>query len=163
MKVPDDIKQFVSNARYYLEAANKLPPPTKDAAHILLLITAWENIIIADRQLHSWATNEPINPKLLKDHEAKLDEMSKDSYVQRIIVGPSGKGTPAKEIKYATGIELKKLRSLCLYGSSNETHEVAKLFERHWFSDSFRRSLVNKTEWTEMSIRIYEELEQDNQ
>jgi hypothetical protein len=89
--------------------------------------------------------------------------MSKDSYVQRIIVGPPGEGIEAKEIKYTTGMELKKLRSLCLYGSSSETHEVAKLFERRWFSDNFRRSLVNKIEWTEMSIRIYEELEQGNQ
>jgi hypothetical protein len=158
MTVPNEIKQFVSNARYYLEAANKFPPPTKDAAHILLLITSWENIVIADKQLHAWASGGQVDPKLLRDHEAKLDEISKDSYVQRIIVGPAGKGIPAQEIKYATGKELKELRELCQYGSSSETHEVSKLFARHWFSDDFRRGLVNKIEWTEMSIDIYEKL-----
>lgn len=157
MHVPESVKQFLSNARYYLEAAEQLPPPTKDAAHILLLITAWENVVIADKQLHAWALGENIDPKLLRDHEAKLKEINERAYVERVIVGPPGKHVPAQEIDYA-GSQLKKLRELCLYGSDNETHEVAKLFRRHWFSDDFRRELVNKIKWTEMSIRIYEKL-----
>jgi hypothetical protein len=159
MKVPDEIKQFTSNARYYLEAADKFPSPTKDAAQILLLTISWENIIIADKKLHGRAVKEKIDPKLLRSHEAKLDEVSKDSHVLRVIVGPPGKGIPAKEIKYVTGAQLQKLREICQYGADNETHQLATLFHRGWHSDDFRRSLQNKIEWTEMNIRIYEELE----
>lgn len=156
MKVPNEIKQFTSNARYYLEAADKFPSPTKDAAQILLLTISWENIIIADQKFHSWAVNEKLDPKLLRSHEAKLDEMSKDSHVLRVIVSEPGKHIPVKEIRYRTGLQLKTLREICQYGTNDETHELAKLFYRGWHSDDFRRSLQNKIEWTELSIRLCE-------
>ncbi|HET9174033.1 MAG TPA: hypothetical protein VFN56_01990 [Candidatus Saccharimonadales bacterium] len=161
MSVPDEIRQFVSNARYYLEAADKFPSPTKDAAQILLLTISWENIIIADKKLHGWAVKEKLDPKLLRSHEAKLDEISKDSHILRVIVEQPGKHIPVKKVKYETGAQLQKLREICQYGADDETHELATLFYRGWHSDSFRRSLHNKIEWTELTIRIYEELEQD--
>lgn len=157
MQVPNEIKQFTSNARYYLEAADKHPSPTKDAAQILLLTISWENIVLADKKLHSWAMkNEGIDPKLQKSHEAKLDAVSKDAYISRVIVGTPGLGTPTKQIDYRSGDELSKLRMICQYGKDNETHEVAEIFHSGWHSDDFRRSLQNKIEWTEMLLSIYE-------
>lgn len=158
MNVPNAIKQFTSNARYYLEAADKFPSPTKDAAQILLLIIAWENVVLADKKIHSWAMSESTDPKLLRSHEVKLDAISKDGYVLRVITGIPGSGTLVKEISFKTGAELKKLREICQYGADDETHELAKLFHRGWHSDNFRRSLQNKIEWTEMMIGIYEGL-----
>ena len=159
MKVPNEIKQYTSNARYFLEAADKHPSPTKDAAQILLLTIAWENIVIADKKLHAWVFKGNIQPNLLRSHEAKLDEISKDSFITRVIVGKPGGGVPTKEIKYNSGKDLSKLREICQYGDNNETHEVAKLFYRGWHTDNFRRSLQNKLDWTELGIRIYEELD----
>jgi hypothetical protein len=151
MKVPDEVKQFTANARLYLEAAFKFPPPTNNAVHILLLIYGWENVVLADSKVHAWAMSEDINPKLLRDHETKLNKVSKDAYIQHFING--------EEVRYSTGIQLKKLREICMYGLSDDTKNVANLFREHWFSDNFSRSLKNKVEWTEMSIKAFEALD----
>jgi len=160
MKLPRQIKQYSSNAQYYLQAADKFPSPTKDAVQILLLITGWENIILAEEELLSSQLDRLINPKLKKDHAVKLDKVDKNSFVERIIVSPKGKKIPAESIKYKTGQELKKLREICQYGLDNETFEVAELFRRHWFTDSLRNGLIQKIKWVNSWVNYIESIEE---
>ena len=53
-KIPKSVKAYISNARYYLESANQFPPLIRDGVRILLLLTARENIKIAEEELHAW-------------------------------------------------------------------------------------------------------------
>lgn len=62
--IPDSVKAHISNARYYLEAADKHPAPTKDAVHTLLLLVAWENIVIADTELSAWANEADVDERI---------------------------------------------------------------------------------------------------
>lgn len=146
----------IANARLYLEAAQKFPSPTNYAVQILLLLVSWENIIIADQEMHSWAQKSPIDRKLLKDHKEKL----KGAHgISRTIIGPPG--TPAKEEKYETPDALKKLREICQYGLSSGPQDINKMFERYWHTEGFERKLVNKIEWVELFVRLHEEILND--
>jgi hypothetical protein len=150
--IPDSAKDHISNARYYLEAANKLPPPTKDAAHILLLLISWENIVIADKELSAWATDKAIDPKIRKDHETKFKDAPE---ILRVIVGAPGAHTPARKIRFSSGKELTDLRLACQYGSTTESKAVREIFKTGWHADDFRRQLEAKIKWVEMLHEIY--------
>lgn len=152
-KIPISVKDHVSNARYYLKAASKFPSPTCDALHILLLLTAWENIQIAKEELSAWAQQTIPSKKLYKSHAYKFQ---KANPIIRIILGPPG--TPAQTITYSSDTDFEKLISTCRYGAKTGSKELATLFERGWHSDAFERSLINKIGWEEMMIEVYESL-----
>jgi len=158
MKVPSEIKHYASNAQHYLDAAGMFPEPINPAVEILLLITGWENIIIADKKLSEMASGLKIDTKVLKDHETKLNEIDENSRISRVIVGPPGKGIPAVTTDFKTGAELKRLRQICMFGDPTESHDLKYVFRKYWHTDNFSRGLRNKIKWTEMLIKIYEEL-----
>jgi hypothetical protein len=152
--VPVTIKDRVANARYYFDAAGKLPRPTQDAAHILLLLVGWENIAIADAELNAWANGDTAAERLYKDHASKLHGAPE---ILRVIIGPSG--TKPREIRFTTGRDFAELRLACQYGSSTESKSVQQIFERGWHPDSFQRELKSKIEWVELFIGQYEKLD----
>ena|SRR3990167_1854584 len=152
-RVPKVIHDHIINARLYLEAVQKFPSPTNYAVQILLLLVSWENIVIADQELHRWARKSPGNIKLLRDHEEKFKGAHS---ISRTIIGPPG--TPAKEEKYETPNELKKLRSICQYGLSSGSRDIKKMFERYWHTEGFERDLANKIKWVELFVGIHEDI-----
>jgi len=155
-KVPQIVRQRLANATYYLQTADALPPPTRDAAHILLLLVGWENAALAEHELHVWAHPVNLDPKVKRDHAAKLDAVDRLSSVQYVKLGPRGTHAPAITTQYSTGRELTKLREICQYGSDTETRDVAKLFHRGWHADDLRRGLHQKIEWIDAWIPLYE-------
>lgn len=155
--IPDSVKAHISNARYYLEAADKHPSPTKDAVHILLLLTGWENIAIADEELSAWAREEEVDERLYKSHAVKYKKVPK---VTRIILGPSG--TKPREITFSGGRNFEELRMACQYGSNTEGKEVRELFKKGWHLDGLRNGLIHRIGWVEMMVGIYEKLDSKN-
>lgn len=155
--IPDSVKAHISNARYYLEAADKHPAPTKDAVHTLMLLVAWENIVIADTELSAWANEADVDERIYKSHATKYKELPQ---VTRTILGPSG--TPPKEVKFSSGRDFEELRMATQYGSNTEGKDLRVLFERGWHLDGLRRGLINKIEWTEMMVDIYEKLDKES-
>ncbi len=149
--MPDSVKDHISNAHYYLKAAAKFPPPTQNAAHILLLLISWENIVIADSELSAWATRSDVNPQVYKDHAHKYKDAPE---IHRIILGPSG--TKPREIRFSSGRDFAELRLACQYGSNTESKKVSTIFNRDWDADDFQRALVSKIGWIEALIGIYE-------
>lgn len=152
-KIPKSILDHISNAKYYREAADKHPTPTQDAINILLLIIGWENIVIANEELKSWATNVKVAGSFYKSHSVKLKKIPQ---VTRIVLGPSG--TKPVEINVSKGKDFEKLRMMCQYGSNTETKEVKELFKSGWHTDGLRNGLIAKIRWVEMLIEIYEDL-----
>jgi hypothetical protein len=150
--MPDSIQAHISNARYYLDAANKHPAPTQDAVHILLQLIAWENIVIADEELSAWATEDDVDERLYKSHATKYKAVPE---VLRVILGPSG--TPPREIRYSSGRNFEELRMACQYGSNTEGKEVKELFKKGWHLDELRNGLIGKIEWVELFIKIHQE------
>lgn len=142
----------IANARYYLEAADKHPQPTRDAVHALLLLTAWENIEIADQELGAWVREDEVDARLYKDHRHKLKDAP---VITRVIIGKPGTGTPVREVNYSTGKGFKKLREICLYGSADQK-DLSKLFRSGWHLDGFRRGLVWRIQWVELFVKIHE-------
>lgn len=154
-KVPTSIKDHVSNARYYLEAGDEFPSPTRDAVRILLLLTAWENIQIAKEELSAWARKDIPSEKLYKDHAYKFRK-APPPLITRVISGPQG--TPAKTKTYSSGADFRRLLSLCRYGHKTGSKQLGSIFKRGWHLSSFRNSLIRKIEWEEMMINAYEGL-----
>ena len=151
--IPNSIKESISNAKYYLEAADKHPAPTKDAVHILLLLIGWENIVIADEELGAWAKEEDVDKKIYKNHARKFRKMPE---VTRIILGQTG--TKTKEVRFSSGKDFQELRIACQYGSNTETKEVRELFKSGWHLDSLRNRLIIKIRWIERLVSAYEKL-----
>jgi len=151
--IPNSIKERISHAKYYLEAADKHPAPTKDAVHILLLLIGWENIAIADEELGAWAKEEDVDKQIYKSHARKFRKMPE---VTRIILGSTG--TKTREERFSSGKKFEKLRMVCQYGSNAETKEVRKLFKSGWHLDSLKNKLVSKIRWIETLVIAYEEL-----
>lgn len=155
-KIPKSVKEYISNARYYFEAANQFPSPTRDAVKILLLLTARENIKVAEEELHAWAQGSKPTKDLYKSHAYKLRDI-RDSYsIDRIILGK--RGTPAKTISYKSGTDFEKLHQICRYGLKGDSKDLSSIFARGWHSDAFERALISKINWEEMMVKIYEEL-----
>jgi hypothetical protein len=149
-QIPKSVDEHISNARYYLSAADKHPAPTQNAVLILLLLVAWENIVLADHDLSSWASETNTSPEMRKSHSAKLQKLPA---VTRIILDP--KGSPSKEITFSTGHDFEELRKACQYGSNTESKDVQQIFKSGWHLDGLRNGLINKIEWTEMMLEIY--------
>lgn len=147
-QIPNSVIEHISNAKYYLAAADKHPAPTQNAVLILLLLVAWENIVIADHELSAWATETLADPNIRKSHAAKLKDIP---VVKRIIVGP--KGTVPKEIDFSTGHDFEELRMACQYGSNTESKDVQKIFQTGWHLDELRNGLINKISWVEVVLK----------
>ena len=152
-KIPNSVYDHIANAKYYLDAADKHPQPTKDAVLILLLLVGWENIAIADHDLSVWVSDTNTDPSIRKSHAPKLKKLRE---VTRIILGPSG--TAPKEVKFATGHDFEELRMAVQYGSNTESKDVSKVFKTGWHLDDLRNGLINKISWTEMMLEIYKKL-----
>jgi len=154
-KIPNSVKDHISNANYYLDATKPFPSPKCDAVRVLLLLTAWENIKIAEEELHSWAQQTKPAEELYKSHAYKFRDVRKSKSIDRIIILSSG---TAKTITYATGTRLGKLIEICRYGLNGGEKELASIFSKGWYSDDFERSLVSKIKWEETMVKIYEKL-----
>lgn len=150
--IPNSIKEHISNAKYYLEAADKHPAPTKDAVHILLLLIGWENIVIADEELGAWAKEEDVDKKIYKSHARKFIKMPE---VTRIILDSTG--TKTREFRFSSGKDFEELRMACQYGSNTET-EVRELFKTGWHLDRLRNGLISKIGWIKVLVSAYEGL-----
>lgn len=154
-KMPNSIREHVLNAEYYLEAADKHPSPTKDAVHTLLLLTGWENIVIADEELKAWVKKDEVDDKVYKSHARKFRDIPE---VTRIIISPTGK---PKEVRFSTGRDFEALRMACQYGSNTETKDVRELFKSGWHLNKLRNGLISKIGWIKVIISAYEELEKE--
>lgn len=156
-KIPKTVKEYISNARYYLEAANQFPSPTRDAVKIFLLLTARENIKLAEEELHAWARGSKPTKDLYMSHSYKLRDVGDSYSIDRIILEKPD--SPVKTVSYKSGADFKKLHQICRYGlSSNDTKDIATIFSRGWHSEAFERSLISKINWEEMMVKIYESL-----
>jgi hypothetical protein len=158
LAIPPEVEEYVANASRYLAAASRLPPPAHNAAHILLLIIGWENIVLADKTLSAWASSTTIEARLKRDHAEKLQWVTPSGATEgilHVLVGPAGSGTPVKEVWYKTGEDLARLRMLCQYGNPGSATGVSQLFARHWHADGFARGLESKIKWVEMLIKVY--------
>lgn len=152
-KIPKSVSDHIANAKYYLEAADKHPQPTQNAALILLLLVGWENIAIADHELGAWATDTNMDPQIRKSHAAKFKDLPS---VTRTILGPSG--TPPKDVEFSTGHDFEELRMACQYGSNTESKDVSQIFKSGWHLDGLRNGLIQKIQWEEMMLKVYAEL-----
>jgi hypothetical protein len=151
--IPKPIKERVSNALYFLRCADKLSASTDKAAHILMLLIGWENVVIADEELSAWIDKKKVDPKVYRDHAYKF---KKASGVLHVILG--ARGAKAKTIEYSSPALLKKLREYCQYGIASESKDVSKSFSRMWYADEFRNKLINKINWTSALISAIEHL-----
>jgi hypothetical protein len=151
--IPASVKEHISNARYYLEAADKFPPPTRNAVHILLLLIAHENIEQAKEELSSWAQKTSPNEKLYKSHAYKFKKVRP---IQQIILGE--RGTTPKTNTYSSVADFQRVLSICRYGPKTGSKSLELIFCRGWFTDEFRNSLISKIKWEEMMVGIYEKL-----
>jgi hypothetical protein len=151
--IPKSVKEHISNAQHFLDAAKKFPPPTDGSVQILLLLVAWENITIADKELSAWADGGLTDTKLHKDHATKLKDAPE---IVRVILGPAG--AKAREITISTGHDLAALRLACQYGSDIDSKDVKELFARGWHTDTFRRALIEKIQWVEMEVSMQEQI-----
>lgn len=149
--IPDSVHHHLANARLYADAATKFLLPTNNAPHISLLLTAWENVAIAEAELNAWAREEDVDEKIYKDHAHKFKDAP---IITRVILGPSG--TKAREITFSSGRDFSELRLACQYGSNTESKNVADIFAKGWFTDDFQNSLANKIKWIDTMINIYE-------
>ena len=153
-KITDSVYAHISNARYYLNAAQRLPSPISDGVRILLLLTSWENIKIAEEELHAWAQGSKPRVLIYKSHRLKFEDVWKP--IVRVILGP--RGTPAKQVEYSTAKQLEKLLEVCRYGPKDGSRELAPYFERRWFTDGFQRGLESKIGWQETYIEAIKHL-----
>ena len=144
-QIPKHIKDYASNANYYIEAAEKFTYPSHQAVRLLLL-TAWENIKIAEEELSGWAQKTLPSEKLYRSHEYKL---RKSPLIDNIIVKSTG---IAETTTYATDAQFKQLHQICRYGTKTGSKELSKIFKRGWFLDDFERSLVSKIKWEELMV-----------
>jgi hypothetical protein len=118
------------------------------------LLTAWENIKIAEGELHNWIQKTPIPKGLHKSHADKFRDVRKSKSINRIVLGKPG--TKAITISYSTDKEFEKLLKLCRYGTGGGSKELKSIFEKGWHFDNFRNGVITKIEWEKMMISIYE-------
>jgi hypothetical protein len=151
-QIPKHIKDYASNANYYIEAAEKFTYPSHQAVRLLLL-TAWENIKIAEEELNSLIQKTIPSKKLHKSHAYKFE---KAPPIARVEVGLPG--TKAKNTFYKSAKDFENLISICRYGSKTGSRELKLMFKNGWFLDHFESSLISKIKWYETSVKMYEEL-----
>ncbi|MBU6370886.1 MAG: hypothetical protein KGH93_00080 [Patescibacteria group bacterium] len=152
-KIPKDITDRIANARYYLDASRKLPFRSYTGLKILSLLTAWENLTIAEEEMSAWIRKIPVSKKLYKSHVYKLKNVRKP--IERIVI----KNGRAHTTIYANGTELNKLLSICRYGSKSCSKNIEEIFVgREWITDEFERGLESRISWEEMSVKMFEKL-----
>ena len=154
-KLPVSIKERISNANYYLDAASRIPLRGFEAIRISLLLTAWENVQIAEEELHSWAQQTPPAQKLYTSHAYKFRNIRKSKSIDRIVINSRGK---AETTSYVTASDFERLLQICRYGFKNGTRDLAVVFKSGWFFEDFERALVSKIRWEETSVKMYEEI-----
>lgn len=154
MKVPKNVQTHISNARYYFNAAQRIPSPVADGARILLLLVAWENMHTAVAELRSYIWKTPLPKKLHKEHTAKLQEV-RGPIIQ---LRPFGVGRFVEKA-YLTPVELKKLLETCRYGPVGSLPDVAAHFARGWYTDEFEKDLDNKLRWLELELTIFQDID----
>lgn len=153
-KIPQSVKDHISNAQTYLDAANKFPSPMSDAIQILLLLTAWENIKIAQEELSAWANKTEPSKKLYKSHAHKFKKMKRP--ITRVILDKPGK--PAQTINYVSERDFEKLLFITRYGPRTGSKNLTAMFEKGWHTDEFRNALINKIQWESTMVTAYEDL-----
>jgi hypothetical protein len=154
-KIPNSIKDHISNAYYYLTGADMISETTHQGIRIFLLLTAWENIQLAEEELDTWAQKTRPTKELYKSHSYKLRKVREFNSIDRIILGPPG--TPAQTIKYVTPHQLEQLLQICRYGFKTGTKELSSIFSKGWEVRDFQSSLLTKIIWEETMIKIYED------
>lgn len=154
-QLPISIKEHISNANYYLNAEGKIPSRTFDAIRISLLLTAWENVQIAEDELSSWVECTPLVQKLYKSHAYKFRNVRKSKSIDQISINLQGK---AETTTYATGDDFKRLLQICRYGFETGTKELSKIFKTDWYFEEFKRALISKIKSREKIVEIYENL-----
>lgn len=152
--MPDSVREHISNAEYYLEAAEKHPVPTRNAVYILLLLIGWENIALADAELGAWAKKDDVDEKMYKSHASKH---RKTPEIRRIILGPLG--TKPRIIRFSTGRDFEVLRTACQYGSNTEGKEVKEIFKSGWHLDRLRNKLIGEIKWIKTLTSAFEIVE----
>ncbi len=149
-KVPKKAVSRISNAKYYLDAARKIPNGLV-GVKIFLLLTAWENCRLADEELHAWAGKVPHRKKIEKSHPLKLDDVRKP--IIELIEAPDGK---ILEKDYLSAKQLSKLLETCRYGKSGGETELGLYFSNkkftRWHTDEFERGLESKIAWAEAFV-----------
>ena len=152
-KIPNSIKDHLSNANCYLESAKKFPYPTCDAVRMLLLLTAWENMKIAEEELSAWVRQTTPSKKLYRSHAYKFQ---KAPQIDRIILGP--RGTSPETIIYASDSDFEELISICRYGPKTGSKDLTSIFKRGWNLDTFQNSLIDRINWENTTVKMYEDL-----
>ena len=151
-KPPASIRAWISNARLYFEAARRLPSPEMEAPRILLLLTAMENINIAESELDAWADGTLPDPRVYKSHKIKFEGVRKS--ITQLVFDANNKAT---EIDYVTSKQLDKLLQVARFGPKGKSPDLIAHFSKRWFTDDFERGLDNKIRWTENALNMYED------
>ena len=153
--IPKSIKEHISNANYYFEAANRIPPRFFVAVRILLILTAWENVQIAEEELSAWAQRTKPTKKLYTSHAYKFRNVRKSKSIDKIVINSQGK---VDTTSYATDSDFEQLLQICRYGPKAGNKELGVVFKTGWFSDDFERVLASKIKWEENIVEMYENL-----
>lgn len=127
-KIPNSVEDHISNAQYYIQAANDLPPRKWSAVRILLLLTAQENVKLAEEELHSWAQGTPVAKRLYKSHSYKLRDIRKSKSIDRIILEPPS--TTVKITSYYSGAQLAELLEICRYGPKTGSKDLQPILNK---------------------------------
>lgn len=157
VKMPKKAVAYLSNAKYYLNAAHKIPNDLV-GARIYLLLIAWENCRLAEEELHTWAGKTPRREKIYRSHTLKLDDVRKP--IIELVEQPDGK---ILEKDYLSSKELSKLLETCRYGKSGGETELRAYFSSkkftRWHTDDFERGLDSKIAWAEALIEALKGIE----
>ena len=152
--MPQSVKGRIANARHYLEAARRSSGTAHVASRISSLLTALENVRIAEEEMHSWASKDPVTKGLYTSHEVKFSKVHHG--IAQVVFDPqTGK---ADTVWYKTGSELKELHQTTRYGPDKNSPDVTKHFERGWHTEEFENEITLDIEWEEMMVTVYESL-----
>ena len=153
IQIPKSIKVHLESAKSALIDADSLPGALQhNASRYFLLLSAWELAQITDEKFNSWVWKTHVNTRLLKDHGYKLRKSPVTTYIKIV------KGKPI-ETKYASEDEKKKLRTLLVYGREDTSRR--ELFMRGWNFDTFRKRLISKINFLEITAKAIEGLEEE--
>lgn len=153
-KIPKHIEDYASNANYYIEASEKFVYPNHQAVKLLLLLTAWENIKIAEEELSAFIQKTIPVKELHKSHAYKF---IKAPGIARVEV--RSKGMKAINTFYKSPEDFEKLIYICRYGPKSGQRNLNLIFKNGWFLDHFENSLISKINWYNISVKMYKEFE----
>jgi len=153
-KIPISVSEHISNAKHYLEAADRFPAPTNYAVQILLLLIAWENIATANEELAAWAKAKDVDMSIYKSHAKKFSKPPEIHRNDTNIFRVKNKHGSIKSA-YKDGKDFEKLRQLTQYGSQSETFDIRLIFKAGWHTDNFRNRLIGFIDLVESIHKIY--------